>query len=133
MLEDVKNDVIDYCKKEFHGPIVIGGPSVGISGREMLEYFDLEYAIRGDGEEVMLEFVNRIESHESLAGLEGLIIRSEQGIIQDNEPIRIADLDSIPFPKPFRYIDLNQLPAFRFSPAHTDETRLCIKMFILYI
>ena len=26
LLEDVKNDVIDYCKREFHGPIVIGGP-----------------------------------------------------------------------------------------------------------
>ena len=49
LLEDVKNDVIDNCKKEFAGPIVIGGPSVGISGIEMLEYFDLEYAVRGDG------------------------------------------------------------------------------------
>jgi len=46
LLEDVKKDVIDYCKKEFSGPIVIGGPSVGISGIEMLELFDLEYAIR---------------------------------------------------------------------------------------
>lgn len=45
LLEDVKNDVIDFCKKEFHGPIVIGGPSVGISGIEMLDYFDLEYAV----------------------------------------------------------------------------------------
>ena len=62
LLEDIKNDVIDYCKKEFPGPIVIGGPAVGISGRELLDYFDLEYAIR--------------------------------------------DLDSLPFPKPLRYLDL---------------------------
>jgi hypothetical protein len=47
LLEDVKNDVVDHCKREFPGPIIIGGPSVGISGKEMLEYFDLEYAVRG--------------------------------------------------------------------------------------
>lgn len=35
LLEDVKNDVIDYCKK-FPGPVVIGVPSAGINGREML-------------------------------------------------------------------------------------------------
>lgn len=46
LLEDVKNDVVDHCKREFPGPIIIGGPSVGISGKEMLEYFNLEYAVR---------------------------------------------------------------------------------------
>jgi B12 binding domain len=106
LLEDVKNDVIDYCKKEFPGPIVIGGPAVGISGRELLDYFDLEYAIRGDGEAVMSEFVKRIETQQPLEGLRGLIIRREKTIIQDNEPFRIQDLDSLPFPKPLRYLDL---------------------------
>ena len=77
LLEDVKNDVVDNCKKEFQGPIVIGGPSVGISGSEMLDYFDLEYAVRGDGEAVMPEFVKRIETHQPLEGLQGLIIRRE--------------------------------------------------------
>ena len=63
MLEDVKNDIVDHCKREFPGPIIIGGPSVGISGKEMLEYFDLEYAVRRDGEAVMSEFVKRLGSH----------------------------------------------------------------------
>jgi hypothetical protein len=75
LLEDVKNDVIDYCKREFIGPVIIGGPAVGISGKEMLNYFDLEYAARGDGEKVMSEFVYRIENHLPLEGLKGLIIR----------------------------------------------------------
>src|SRR5665648_272853 len=78
LLEDVKNDVVDYCKKEFSGPIVIGGPSVGISGREMLDYFDLEFAVRGDGEAVMLEFVERFENRQALDGLKGLIIRRDK-------------------------------------------------------
>lgn len=108
LLEDVKNDVVDYCKREFRGPIVIGGASVGISGREMLEYFDLEYAIQGDGEAVMPVFINRIENRLPLEGLNGLIIRRENRIVQDNEPLRVQDLDSLPFPRPLRYLDLEK-------------------------
>lgn len=124
LLEDVKNDVINYVKKEFYGPIVIGGPSVGISGREMLEYFDLEYAIRGDGEAAMLEFVDCVENHQPLDGLKGLIIRREQTIIQDNVPFRVQDLDSIPFPKPLRYLDLNRYHQFG-SPVQIQTKRGC--------
>ena len=124
LLEDVKYDVIDHCRKEFSGPIVIGGPSVGISGREMLEYFDLEYAIRGDGETVMPEFVKRIENRQPLEGLKGLIIRRENTIIQDNEPLRVQDLDSLPFPKPIRYLDLDQYRRFG-SPLQIQTKRGC--------
>jgi hypothetical protein len=124
LLEDVKDDVIDYCRKEFSGPIVIGGPSVGISGREMLEYFDLEYAVRGDGEAVMPEFVTRIENRQPLEGLKGLIIRREGIIIQDNEPLRIEDLDSLPYPKPLRYLDFNLYRRFG-SPILIQTKRGC--------
>ena len=124
LLEDVKNDVIDFCKKEFTGPIVIGGPAVGISGIEMLEYFDLEYAIRGDGEAVMLEFVKRIEKRQPLEGLKGLIIRRDKAIIQDNEPFRVDDLNSLPFPKPHRYLDLEKYSRFG-SPLLVQTKRGC--------
>ena len=124
LLEDVKNDVIDFCKKEFPGPIVIGGPSVGISGKEMLGYFDLEYAICGDGEIVMAEFVNRIEKHASLEGLKGLIIRRDNRIVQDSEPDRIQDLDTLPFPKLQRYLNLEHYNRFG-SPLLTQTKRGC--------
>jgi len=124
LLEDVKNDVVDYCKKEFSGPIVIGGPSVGISGREMLDYFDLEYAVRGDGEAVMLDFVERIENRQPLEGLKGLIIRRDKTIIQDNEPYRVPDLDSLPFPKLLRYLDLDRYRQFG-SPIQIQTKRGC--------
>lgn len=124
LLEDVKNDVIESCKKEFRGPIVIGGPSVGISGREMLGYFDLEYAVRGDGEAVMLEFVKRIENRQPLEGLKGLIIRRDQSIIQDQEPFRVMDLDSLPFHKLQRYLNLDQYHRFG-SPIQIQTKRGC--------
>src|SRR5664279_2321934 len=124
LLEDVKNDVVVYCKKEFSGPIVIGGPSVGISGKEMLGYFDLEYAVCGDGETVMSEFVNRIENQQPPDGLKGLIIRREKMVIQDNEPSRIQDLDSLPFPNLPRYLNLDQYRRFG-SPLLVQTKRGC--------
>ena len=124
LLEDVKNDVIDYCKKEFSGPIIIGGPSVGISGREMLDYFDLEYAVRADGETVMSEFVNRIENHLTPEGLKGLIIRRERIIIQDNEPDRVTDLDTLPFPKLSHYLNLDLYHRYG-SPLLVQTKRGC--------
>lgn len=124
LLQDVKKDVIDHCKNAFSGPIVIGGPSVGISGREMLDFFNLEYAIRGDGEAVMPEFVERIETHRPLEGLRGLIIRREGTIIQDDGPFRVQNLDSLPFPKPLRYLKLDRYRSFG-SPVHIQTKRGC--------
>jgi hypothetical protein len=124
LLEDVKNEVIDCCKEEFSGPIVIGGPSVGISGREMLDYFDLEYAIKGDGEAVMAEFVKRIENRQHLEGLEGLIIRRGKTVIQDNEPSRFHDLDLLPFPKLSSYLNLEHYRRFG-SPLLIQTKRGC--------
>jgi len=54
------DDTGGYNTQEFSGPIVIGGPSVGISGREMLE------------------FIKRIENLQPLEGLKGLIIRRDK-------------------------------------------------------
>ena len=124
LLEDVKNDVIDNCKEAFKGPIVIGGPSVGISGRDMLKYFDLEYAIRGDGETVMPEFVKRIEIKLPLEGLDGLIIRRNNIIIQDNEPFRLEDIDSLPFSKTIHYVNYDVYRRFG-SPIHIQTKRGC--------
>ncbi|MCI5149513.1 MAG: radical SAM protein [Candidatus Electrothrix sp. MAN1_4] len=105
-LQEIKNDVIDPCKQAFSGPIVIGGPSVGINGPEMLTFFDLHYAIQGDGEAAMLEFIRRVERHLPFSNIEGLVIREHDHIIENNSPWRVADLDALPFINPSRYFDL---------------------------
>jgi radical SAM superfamily enzyme YgiQ (UPF0313 family) len=124
LLEDIKNDIIDSIRSVFSGPIVIGGPSVGINGKEMLDYFDLEYAVCGDGEVVMLEFVDRIVNQEPLDGLKGLIIRRNKSIIQESSPLRVLDLDSLPFPKPLRYLDLEKYRRYG-SPIQIQTKRGC--------
>lgn len=124
LLEETKSKVVNPLKKEFRGPIVIGGPSVGINGAEMLDFFDLEYSIRGDGEDAMVEFLRRLEEKIPLQGLGGLVRRENGQIIEDNPPLRVKDLDSLPSVNPGRYIDLT--PYRRFdSPLQVQTKRGC--------
>lgn len=108
LVEDVRRKVILPCQAVFSGPIVIGGPAVGINGPEMLSFLDLEYAIRGDGEAAIVEFARRIQENETLAGLAGLIIRRDGRIVQDPPPYIVKNLDSLPRPKPHRYLNLRR-------------------------
>ena len=106
LIEEIKIKTTDICKRHFTGPIVIGGASVGINPEEILEYLDLRYAIYGDGEFALLEFVNRIKNGSSLSGLNGLVIRENGNIIEKNPQYFLPDLNKIPFAKPYKYLDL---------------------------
>lgn len=123
-LHQVKEEVIDPIKKAFSGPVVIGGTAVGISGAEMLSYFDLEYAIRGDGEDAMVEFVRRMENNLPLNGLGGLVWRRNGEIVEENLPMRVPHMDALPRPRQYRYIDLKTHRKFR-SPIQIQTKRGC--------
>ncbi len=124
LLEETRSKVVQPLKNIFTGPIVIGGPSVGINGPEMLEFFDLQYAIRGDGEAAMLEFLRRLGGHMPLDGLGGLVVRTSGKIVEENVPLHIEDLDSLPMVNPGRFIDLR--PYRRFdSPLQVQTKRGC--------
>ena len=124
LLDPVNEEVIKPCKKVFTGPIIIGGPAVGISGKEMLHFFDLSYAICGDGELAMLEFLAKVKNKEDLEGIPGLIIRRNEEIIIAEEPYMVNDLDSLPFPRPYKYINVEAYRRFD-SPLLIQTKRGC--------
>lgn len=124
LLEETKSKITTPCKAHFSGPVIIGGPSVGINGAEMLNLFDLAYAIRGDGEAAFVEFLKRIENDIPLKGLEGLVIRKEGKIIQNPEPMRVEKLDDLGFVNPAKYIDLKPYRKFN-SPLQIQTKRGC--------
>jgi hypothetical protein len=124
LLEQTKIEIVDPLKRAFDGPIVIGGPSVGIGGPEMLDYLDLEYAIRGDGEAAFVEFLRRIGRGLSFEGTGGLIRRKDGLIVENNPPLRIDDLDTLPHARPHRYLDLGKYRLFD-SPLQLQTKRGC--------
>ncbi|MFH1023183.1 MAG: radical SAM protein [Planctomycetota bacterium] len=106
LLENVRTNIILPLKRAFPGPVVIGGPSVGVSGAEMLKFFDLEYAIRGDGEQAMVEFLRRLRAGETPAGLGGLVHRWNGVIVENNPPLAVQNLDALPRPRAWRWVDV---------------------------
>jgi radical SAM superfamily enzyme YgiQ (UPF0313 family) len=124
LLDEIKREVITPLADVFSGPIVLGGSAVGINAEEILEFFDLEYAIRGDGEESMVEFVKRLERGDSPAGLPGLSWRRDGAIVEMNPPARTPDLDSLALPEVYRHIDLAPYRTFK-SPIQIQTKRGC--------
>jgi radical SAM superfamily enzyme YgiQ (UPF0313 family) len=124
MLDRIKAEVVVPCKNAFTGPIVIGGPAVGISGAQMLHFFDLEFAIHGDGEAAMAEFIERLEKKSPLKGLKGLIWRNTGKIIEENQSFLIEDLNALPPVNFQRYIHLGHYRRFG-SPLQIQTKRGC--------
>ena len=124
LIDRIRRQVIDPCKSVFNGPIVIGGAAAGINGSELLAYFDLPYAIQGDGETAMIEFAARHGARQSLHGTPGLVIRNPDGSIETNPPAFVDDLDRLPNPAPHRHISL--LPYRLYSsPLQIQTKRGC--------
>ncbi len=121
LLEEVRLEVTDPVKELFDGPIVIGGSAVGINGSEMLEYLDMDHAIRGDGEEAMINLCQRVENGESLDGMPGLTIRSGGKIVQDILTENSIPLDDLPLSRPHRFLDMEAYK--RFDAPLTIQTK----------
>jgi radical SAM superfamily enzyme YgiQ (UPF0313 family) len=123
LLGQTRDEVVAPLKRRFPGPIVIGGPAVGISGAEMLDFLDLDFAIRGDGEVAMVEFANRVERKLPTDDIAGLLRRSTAGAGHCG-PVHDCDLDSLPMPKPHSYVDILKYRRYG-SPLQIQTKRGC--------
>ena len=123
-IEQTKVEVINPLKSAFEGPIVIGGAAVGISGAEILHFFDLTLAIQGDGERSMVELSARLEKNLPLNGLGGLILRQDGMIIEENPPLPVTDMNALPSIKFARYLDVQRYRKYN-SPLQIQTKRGC--------
>jgi radical SAM superfamily enzyme YgiQ (UPF0313 family) len=124
LIDRIRRQVIEPCRQTFGGPIVIGGAAVGINGPELLEYFDLPYAVQGDGEATMIEVAARHAAGRPLHGVPGLVIRNPDGSIETNPPVFMDDLDRLPAPDPHRHVSLLPYRIYS-SPLQIQTKRGC--------
>jgi hypothetical protein len=124
LLDDVRDAVIKPLRQAFAGPVVVGGPAVGVNPVEILRYLGLAYAVRGDGEAVFIELLRRLERNDALGGLPGLIEVRNGAIVQENAPWRVADLDSLTPARPQRWLDLAAYRKFN-APLPIQTKRGC--------
>jgi radical SAM superfamily enzyme YgiQ (UPF0313 family) len=124
LLEETRREVIIPCRDHFSGPIVIGGPAVSINTEEVLELLDLRYAVRGDGEQSMVEIARKVELGQRVSGISGLAVRENGKVVETNPPARSQDLDQLPVVRPHRFIDIRPYRQFD-SPLQVQTKRGC--------
>ncbi len=79
--------------------IIVGGPHIASMGPETLQRFpEFDVAVQGEGEKVLVELLQAIESGGDLAQVRGLIYRDGGQIKTTPAPMTPNELDELPFP-----------------------------------
>ena len=97
------NETMKICniiKQKSTAKIVLGGPHVNVALGDVLNEPFVDYAIYGEGEITLTEFVTALEgnSTESLSTIRGLIFRQNGKIVTNPPRPWIDRLDSLPYP-----------------------------------
>lgn len=79
--------------------IILGGPEVSYTAREILEdHVYIDYIVQGEGEEALAALLETLATGKSVATIPGVLGRVDNRIAGSEELVEVADLSSIPFP-----------------------------------
>ncbi len=81
-----------------HAKIVVGGAHIHPQHREVIEKPYIDFCIRGEGEETVLELTKALSNGKDLEKVKGLTFKKDHNIVVTPDRPRIKDLDSLPFP-----------------------------------
>ena len=78
---------------------VIGGPHSSALPKETLkENPHIDYVVRNEGEQTLLELLNILDDRGDVSGIRGLTYKKEVDVISNKDREPIPDLDTLPFP-----------------------------------
>lgn len=98
--------------------IVVGGPHLSIYPKESLTWDCFDMAVVGDGEDVLLDICEHVESGSALDEIPGTMVRTKDGSVKQNPGRPVPkDIDKFPIPAwdlvdPNRYNCLTLLKPF---------------------
>jgi anaerobic magnesium-protoporphyrin IX monomethyl ester cyclase len=111
---------------------VIGGIHPTVSPMAAMQAQGVDFAVKGEGEQTMLDLVEALNGDRALADIPGLLYREEGLVKQNRERPLIDDLDSIPIPDwsllrkgVYSYPDALHHPAFPLFTSRGCPSR-CI-------
>jgi radical SAM superfamily enzyme YgiQ (UPF0313 family) len=68
-------EIVDVFHRHSDARIVLGGPGFNYYARDWLQYLDLDYGIRGEGEEVFSLFLQRLAEGGDIYTVPGCVFR----------------------------------------------------------
>ncbi len=100
--------------------VVIGGPHPTVMPEESIQNPYIDFVVRGEGEETLLELVNSLGSGKEPDNIRGITLKKDGGIVQNPGRDSIKDLDSLPFPA------YHLLPMSSYSSVQTKRGRFAL-------
>ena len=68
-------EVIQVCRQYASSRLVIGGSGFSLAPKELLQYFDVDFGIVGEGEEILLQLVRGLERKDPIFSSPQLLIK----------------------------------------------------------
>lgn len=91
---DIAYKLVKHVKIKYGIDVVVGGPHVSTLRSKVLEGCDADFAVKLEGEYTLKELM----AGEEFEKIVGLIYRSGENVVENNDREFIQDLDAIPFP-----------------------------------
>ena len=108
-LKDIQENVVTPCQELSHVPIILGGSALGIAPKEIMDYCAVDFAIAGDGEVVILDWLKALGTQqESFDLVKGLFFRGKDGTIQEPFTMPQGSMNPYLHPRPHEWIDFRQ-------------------------
>ncbi len=79
-------------------PVVVGGPHPTVAPDEVMAEATIDFLVRGEGEEALMELVEELEAGHEVKALEGCWVRGPEGLAKSDVRQLNQDLDSLPLP-----------------------------------
>jgi len=80
-------------------PVVVGGPHATIAPEEVMEDERVDMLVRGEGEESLIDLIDRIQSGAELTDMPNLWIKQDGDVYKNDVRDLVQDMDSFALPK----------------------------------
>lgn len=107
LVKEINNQII----------VIVGGPHPSMVGSDVFNCLDIDVAVKGEGENSIVELLNAIETRKKFDNIKGIIYRKDDQIVENATREFIKDLDSLCFPHEFApeaLKDYDQYPKIAF-------------------
>ncbi len=108
-------EITDIVRRNSNSRIVLGGPGFNYYARDWLEYLDLDYGIRGEGEESFSLFLKQLEEGGDTYSIPGCAFRKGDGY-HSISPCPVQDLNRQALPA-YDLVDWQPYAERKITPA----------------
>ena len=108
-------EITDIIRQVSPAQILLGGPGFNYYARDWLEYLDLDYGIRGEGEEAFPMFLQRLAEGGDIYSIPGCAFRKD-GNFYSVSPCLVQDLDHQALPA-YDLLDWQPYAKRKITPA----------------